>query len=459
MSTEIASTPQHPSSTLVNISADADLRLIKLLAPTTSSPSQFESTCSDHIANGDAAGLVKAIVAEEGAIGGLFSGEYTVEEAVGAVCLLGALLERVGDETLEGELCASLADVVARAAAASASNEDGSAEKGSACVAALFNLRSNGVEKVRLLTKIVDLADTSSLAPGAPEGYSALADMLESSMLQSSLTLWGGRNDDNSIIPDGEQRALFQAVVRGMDRVLAKLTGDKKGDEAASVEVEVARKIKAAVDRKQTYLMLILETYKEESQIDNEALAYAQAASIGAIREPINLFSSQQRLLHLPAISALQKQKSTVALYDLLKIFHEGKLQDYRDFTSMPDKSSVFAAFQLNEGECMKNMCLLSLVSLAGEHEEIPYSAVASTLDIAEDQVEKWVILGVSSGLMEAKMDQLSKVVIVERCVVRQFGSTEWEALKVRLDKWKTNVRGVLDALKKSGAGVAIDIC
>eukprot|EP00970_Alexandrium_tamarense_P005482 scaffold904_cov201-Alexandrium_tamarense.AAC.15 len=122
----------------------------------------------------------------------------------------------------------------------------------------------------------------------------------------------------------------------------------------------------------------------------------------------------------------------------------------------MPDKSSVFAAFQLNEGECMKNMCLLSLVSLAGEHEEIPYSAVASTLDIAEDQVEKWVILGVSSGLMEAKMDQLSKVVIVERCVVRQFGSTEWEALKVRLDKWKTNVRGVLDALKKSGAGVAI---
>lgn len=264
MSTEIASTPQHPSSTLVNISADADLRLIKLLAPTTSSPSQFESACSDHIANGDAAGLVKAIVAEEGAIGGLFSGEYTVEEAVGAVCLLGALLERVGDETMEGELCASLADVVARAAAASASNEDGSAEKGSACVAALFNLRSNGVEKVRLLTKIVDLADTSSLAPGAPEGYSALADMLESSMLQSSLTLWGGRNDDNSSIPDGEQRALFQAVVRGMDRVLAKLTGDKKGDEAASVEVEVARKIKAAVDRKQTYLMLILETYKEE---------------------------------------------------------------------------------------------------------------------------------------------------------------------------------------------------
>jgi translation initiation factor 3 subunit M len=190
-----------------------------------------------------------------------------------------------------------------------------------------------------------------------------------------------------------------------------------------------------------------------KSQIDDEALIYAQQASVGAINDPINLFSTQQRLLHLPAVKALQKSPSTAPLYDLLKIIHEGKLQDYRDFTAMPDKSGVFASFQLNEAECTKNMSLLSLVSLAGEHEEIPYSAIASTLEIPEEQVEKWVILGVSSGLMEAKMDQLSKVVIVERCVVRQFGPKEWEALKVRLDKWKVNVRGVLEALKKSGAG------
>ncbi|KAL7448524.1 hypothetical protein ACHAWC_000695 [Mediolabrus comicus] len=52
---------------------------------------------------------------------------------------------------------------------------------------------------------------------------------------------------------------------------------------------------------------------------------------------------------------------------------------------------------------------------------------------------------------MEAKMDQLRKVVLVERCVVRQFCTNEWAALKVRLDTWKTNVKGVLDALKNSG--------
>lgn len=135
----------------------------------------------------------------------------------------------------------------------------------------------------------------------------------------------------------------------------------------------------------------------------------------------------------------------------------EGKLQDYRDFTAMPDKVSVFQSCGLSEVESMKNMCLLSLVSLAGEHEEIPYSAIASTLNVKEEEVEQWVIRAVSSGLMEAKMDQLRKVVLVERCAVRQFGMKEWTSLKVRLDKWKGNVRGVLDALEKSGAVVAVD--
>ncbi len=129
----------------------------------------------------------------------------------------------------------------------------------------------------------------------------------------------------------------------------------------------------------------------------------------------------------------------------------------YRDFNAMPDKMTVFSTFGLDEEVCMKNMCLLSLVSLAGEHEEIPYGAIATTLNIPEEEVEHWVIRAVSSGLMEAKMDQLRKVVLVERCAARQFGMKEWTALKLRLDTWKSNVRGVLDALKKSGAVPSVD--
>lgn len=95
-------------------------------------------------------------------------------------------------------------------------------------------------------------------------------------------------------------------------------------------------------------------------------------------------------------------------------------------------------------------MRLLSLCSLATEHEEIPYDAIASTLQVDESVVENWVIDAVSSGLLSAKMDQLQNVVMVERCVVRRFGIEQWKILQERLNVWKKNVKGVLEGLKQS---------
>lgn len=427
--------PPHPSSTLVNISDDADLRLIRVLAPSTSNPTKFEGACADAISAGDAAGLLRTVI-DNGAIGGLLESGYSVDEAVSAFSLLTVYLDRVGDANKEKKLCGALAEAVGSNAG---EDDDGKkSEKQSAMVAALFNLRSDGNEKVKLLTKIVELAGVSALSPGEPNGVSPLADMLDAASVKSLLVLWGGDSVGNS-----ELRSFYAAISKGMDRVLAKLAKDD--DDKTTMT-----KTNAAKERKQTYMLLFLETYKEESQLDAAAASCAKEAAVCAISDPINLFSTQRRILSLVAISSLKK--SQPALYDLLNIFMEGKLQDYRDFTAMPDKIPIFSSLGLNEETCMKNMCLLSLVSLAGEHEEIPYTAIASTLNIKEEEVEQWVIRAVSSGLMEAKMDQLRKVVLVERCAVRQFGAKEWTALKLRLDKWKANVKGVLDALEKSGA-------
>jgi translation initiation factor 3 subunit M len=49
-------------------------------------------------------------------------------------------------------------------------------------------------------------------------------------------------------------------------------------------------------------------------------------------------------------------------------------------------------------------------------------------------------------------MDQLQKVVMVERCVVRKFGTEQWKALQSRLHSWKKNVKSVLEGLEKSQA-------
>ena len=64
MSTTLQTTvsPPHPSSTLVNISDDADLRLIRVLAPSTSDPTSFEDACASAISDGNAAGLLRTMI-------------------------------------------------------------------------------------------------------------------------------------------------------------------------------------------------------------------------------------------------------------------------------------------------------------------------------------------------------------------------------------------------------------
>lgn len=140
----------------------------------------------------------------------------------------------------------------------------------------------------------------------------------------------------------------------------------------------------------------------------------------------------------------------TKPLLLLLEIFANGKLEDYDRFAATYE--SIFDKYGLSKQECIRHMRLLSLCSLASEHEEIPYAAIASSLTIEPDEVEKWVVDAVSSGLISAKMDQLQRVVMVERCIVRSFGIEQWQALQSKLLSWKKSVKGVLDSLRQSQA-------
>jgi len=189
-------------------------------------------------------------------------------------------------------------------------------------------------------------------------------------------------------------------------------------------------------------------TYKDEASIDDKARLVAQSVAINTIRDPVTLFNEQRAILNLPAISALANSTNTKPLHKLLTIFQEGKLTDFQSFLSQ--NTSTLKSFNLSEEECTYNIRLLSLVSLAAEYEEmIPYQAIAATLKVPETDVESWVIAAVQKDLLEAKMDQLEKVVMVERCVVRKFGMEQWKIMKERLDLWKKNVKGVLDGLKE----------
>mmetsp|Transcript_32640 Transcript_32640/g.71618 ORF Transcript_32640/g.71618 Transcript_32640/m.71618 type:complete len:420 (-) Transcript_32640:50-1309(-) len=409
--------PPHPSSTLVNVAEHAELRLVQLLAdscpgPQSVSPS-FQADCKACVGNADAAGLVRTVLGDAGAIAGLFAVEPT-EEAVGAFSLLAALLERVEGEAEQKSLAATMAQTIAEAPV----NGVDASKKKVAMLAALYNLRSDGTEKVDLLSRIVALtaeSDPDALAEGTP-----LGDVLDAANVKKMTEEWGvGRAD---------QRKLYRAIAEGVGKI------QDSGSAA----------------RKQKFLLSALATYAEASEVDAEALAAAKDAAIGAIQDPVTLFTEQRGMLSFPAVMALGNNAATKSLFSLLQIFQEGKLEDFEAFVK--GNEATLSENGLSKDDCIRHMRLLSLCSLAAEHEEIPYSAIASTLHVDDSEVENWVIAAVSSGLLSAKMDQLQKVVMVESCVVRKFGIEQWKSLQTRLSAWKKNVKGVLDGLEKSQA-------
>lgn len=374
------------SSTLVNVAEDAENRLVALLAgggrPT------FVQDCEQCLLDGDAAGLLKVIITDQGAMDELLNGEEA------AFSLLVALLERVSAPDQEAQLADALANAVETQVA--------DKEQQIRLLSALYNLRSRFQEKYALLLRMIILAPTLDGRLG--EVVDEVVPLLDG---------WS--------IGQAERRPLYKAIAL------------KDGS------------------RKQKFTLLLLQTYGESSSIDAEGLEAANEAAVGAIRDPVTLFHEQRSMLDTPAIKALASHAK--ALYGLLEVFQEGKLEDYRAF---PNKDAVLAKYGLNEEECTRHMRILSLCSLAAETEEVPYDVVAKTLDVSPDEVESWVIAAVSSGLLSAKMDQIQQKIMVERSVVRKFDMDQWKALQSQLHLWKTNLKGILDALQQADVAATV---
>jgi translation initiation factor 3 subunit M len=411
------------SSTLVNVAEDAELRLVSLLADTVPVASNFQSACETCVSAGDAGQLLQTIVKDAKAISALMVIDAT--EAVSALSLLAALLERV--KTGEEELAGALADAVVKSKGPDGGEKEAATERKIKLLSVLYNMRSEPKEKCALLRRMIQLAGEypetflnvdSVLGTLLVEESAATKSLIAPAQprLVSMMESWD--------IAESDRRDLFRVVTSVMP------DGDK---------------------RKQRFLLLLTESYTTSAQVDAQGKQTAKEAAIGAIRDPVSLFINQRTMLTLPAIQALGKDAATAPLLGLLQVFQEGKLSDYQTYCeSKGGESKALSPWGLEAESCQRHMKILSLCTLASEHEEIPYSIIATTLQVEVTKVETWVIAAVNSGLLQAKMDQLAQKVMVERCIVRKFDMDQWKALQSRLVLWKQNVGSVLTTLKQS---------
>lgn len=211
----------------------------------------------------------------------------------------------------------------------------------------------------------------------------------------------------------------------------------------------------------QQVLISFLETF-ESSTVEELASVndYAQRAVIGTINKAITVTKDPTKNTGEPKIaaetyhlSAVQSLKNSTSeshrrAYALLTIFCEGDCAQFREFCAK--YPGQLAEFGLDEQVCVDNIRLLSLASLSAVDESVSYERVAELLSIEMSEVEQWVVKAITSKVIDAKLDQLNQVIIVNRGSQRHFTDTQWADLGEKLKKWRGSVQTVLQSVRKA---------
>lgn len=101
---------------------------------------------------------------------------------------------------------------------------------------------------------------------------------------------------------------------------------------------------------------------------------------------------------------------------------------------------------------CLQKMRILSLTALAvtAPAGEVSYEQIQESLQVPAEEVESWVVQAISQKILDAKMDQQRRMVMVTRKTYRSFGTPEWQQLQSRLAAWGTSLEDVSGLLARA---------
>jgi len=196
----------------------------------------------------------------------------------------------------------------------------------------------------------------------------------------------------------------------------------------------------------QHWLLLLLIDMEGASAAELAVLKpRALAALAAALRSPTEFVLDS--LAALPAVQQLAADAKHADAHKLLAIFAAGSLAEFDALVKA--KPGVLAGLQLEPAAARRKMQLLTLISLArlADGKEIGFDKVGSECDVPADEAEELVLDAIAAGLMDARIDELRRVVRVGRCIHRQFGPAEWRALHDKLGEWKVTMQSMLEVV------------
>jgi len=194
----------------------------------------------------------------------------------------------------------------------------------------------------------------------------------------------------------------------------------------------------------QSSLLKYLATFDQTSLSSAANLdsikAHAATAIVGTIEAPLEDTRriDHSGILTYPAVQQLKGDAKYGSMYNLLEVYSNGDVQKFQ-------AANVEG---VDKVKGMENVRLLRICVLASSARELKYADIAKALEVDEKEVEKWVVKAVTADLLEAQIDQLRNVIVVERAAPRFFNDQQWNDLNKKLHGWRDNVKELLSVVR-----------
>ena len=245
----------------------------------------------------------------------------------------------------------------------------------------LYNLARDLEIKLALFCKIIDFVKKARME-----------NVIETLVQHTEESMNDWKRIDNG---DGSAREVYLEI--------SKLLKGMSGQEERSIEFALR------------YLTMY-ENATDKSKLA-ESSEVAKEAIASFIRLPTN---SNCDFLDYKAVQALESGKDA-KVFELIEIFLTKDVADYMSFVK--GNRAVLKELGLNEDDTLTKMRLMTLAGVKSGS-KISYKDICERLQIDASECEDWIVQGISSGLLEAKMDQVRELCIITQSTQRIFVSS-----------------------------------
>ncbi|KAG1831051.1 hypothetical protein EV424DRAFT_214315 [Suillus variegatus] len=168
-----------------------------------------------------------------------------------------------------------------------------------------------------------------------------------------------------------------------------------------------------------SYVSLLLSSSPESQSAAIDAIALA-------LRLP-SLFDFDPLFKSDAVVSAKNHE-----LFSLLQMFLNSGLPELHSW--LVSHRAALEKYELDRAQLERKIRLLSFASLGFAHvgHDLPYSEVASILQIELSQVEKRAIDVICTGLLSGKLSQTTQSLHVYRSSARTFEGRHWKSVLLR---------------------------